>query len=118
MSQMKRFVEATSLAWRWYFWRYGRGDTRSKAENKYQEIIEERVCEEDRSQITDGILITSKKLKSVLWGERYELLLRRKVIRIPISYCINQNEIVLSAITFFTNSNVWGRLSTLENSTT
>ena len=31
----------TPLRWRWYFWRYGRGDTRKKAENQYQEIIKE-----------------------------------------------------------------------------
>ena len=60
---------------------------------------------------------TQKQLKSVPQGERYELLMRWKVIIILITYGIRQNEIVgrvllgsrvisLSAITFFTNSNV------------
>ena len=34
----------TSLALRWYLSRYGRGDTRNKAEKLYLEIIEELAC--------------------------------------------------------------------------
>ena len=64
--------------------------------------------------MTDGILIISKQIKSVPEGERYELLLRWKVIRILMSYDIKKKEIVgrvllvsqvisLLALTFFTD---------------
>ena len=80
-------------------------------------LVLTKICEEpDRPKITDKILIISKQLKSVLEGERYELLLRWKFI--SISHGIKQNEIVgrvllssqvisLSAITFFTYSNIF-----------
>ena len=48
--------------------------------------------------MTDGILITSKQIKSVPEGERYELLLRWKVVRILMSYDIKKKK---SLVEFF-----------------
>ena len=42
--------------------------------------------------MTDGILIISKQVKSVPEGERYELLLRWKVIRILMSYDVKKKK--------------------------
>ena len=62
-------------------------------------------------------LKSGRGIKELFWGPPYELLLRWKVIRIPISHGIKQKEIVgrvflgsqvvsLTAITFFTYSNI------------
>ena len=75
----------TSLTWRWYFSRYGRGDTRNKAENNYQEITMElahtflaswwvpysfwqKICEKHRPRMTDRMIL----LYLNSWSQSYK----------------------------------------------
>ena len=78
-------ISMTSLTWRWYFSRYGRGDTRNKAENNYQEItmelahtflaswwvsysIWQKICGEHRPRMTDRMIL----LYLNSWSQSYK----------------------------------------------